>query len=165
MRQLGLTSKIQLVLFPSLTGAAMAQSGTSRRGENTTIIPTLFYYYVHKGERRGGQSSQRKKMNPLFYSPRHMIIIRTQSRWARSKVVGEDPQVTIRTDREPRALGLPIPNGNPFQQTSLNLHDLYCGTNCRRTEEGKETAGRFIKAPSESSPLKAIPVSGRDLPR
>ena len=59
-------------------------------------------------------------MNPLFYSPRHMIIIRTQSRWAPSKVVGEDPQVTIGTDREPRALGLPIPNGNPFQQASLN---------------------------------------------
>ena len=63
-------------------------------------------------------------MNPLFYSPRHMIIIRTQSRWAPSKVVGEDPQVTIGTDREPRALGLPIPNGNPFQQASLNHPDL-----------------------------------------
>ena len=51
----------------------MAQSGPSRKGENITMKTQQFYFYYNKGERRGGpsmsiNSSERKKMNPLFYN-------------------------------------------------------------------------------------------------
>ena len=40
------TSKMYLILFPSLTSAAMAQSGMSRRGKNTTIKPNGFIFII-----------------------------------------------------------------------------------------------------------------------
>ena len=58
VRQSGSTSKIQLILFPSLTSAAMAQSGLSRRGGggNTTIILTVILFYVQK--EKGAEDNQ-----------------------------------------------------------------------------------------------------------
>ena len=49
--QLGLTSKIQLILFPSLTSAVMAQSGMSRWGGEYNHSSNGYFYSMYRKEK------------------------------------------------------------------------------------------------------------------
>ena len=126
-----LTFKISLNTFPQSdkcihgTGWAVYKGG-KYQPQNPTVLSFNLQHSLHnytKKERRGEPSCERKKTNPLFYSPRHLMVIRRHDGHLQ-RSLERISNLLHDADQAPEALGLPIPNRDPFQQASLVITTL-----------------------------------------
>ena len=138
----------------------MAQSGRSRKGENTITKIQRFlsfilqYAHIYIQRKKGAENHHVIETYKfiILQCPRHLMDIRevlictSEGRWRGLPIYFT---VLIRHQKHSGCQVRMEVLSNKLPLTSKP----YCGTNCRRTRGGNATAGLPIRTPSESSPL------------